>query len=86
MSAYPNGAAAGPSAGIESTHARLRLAVALVLGTIGSIGMWSFVAALQSLYRPFIDDRATARALSMKSDATGFGVRFFRVATTIGLR
>src|SRR5262245_49743982 len=35
-----------PSAEIESTYAWVRLAVALAVGTIGSIGMWSFVVAL----------------------------------------
>ena len=41
-----NAAGTSPSAEIESAYAWLRLAAALALGTIGSIGMWSFVVAL----------------------------------------
>ena len=36
-------------ADIESTYAWVRLSIALMLGTIGSIGMWSFVVALPAL-------------------------------------
>ena len=31
---------------VNSTYAWVRLFVALVLGTIGSVGMWSYVVAL----------------------------------------
>src|SRR3954465_9020503 len=49
---------AGPGAKIElseveSAHAWLRLAAALALGTIGSIGMWSFVVALPAVQSTF---------------------------------
>jgi len=40
------GAGASPASEIESRYAWFRLMVALVLGTIGSVGMWSFVVAL----------------------------------------
>ena len=37
-----------PPSGIDSSYAWMRLAVALLLGTIGSVGMWSFVVALMA--------------------------------------
>ena len=39
--------------GIDSSIAWMRLAVALVLGTIGGVGMWSFVVALPSVQADF---------------------------------
>jgi len=38
---------------IDSTYAWLRLGVALVLGTIGSVGMWSYVVALPPVQADF---------------------------------
>jgi hypothetical protein len=46
-------AGSGTGAEIESAYAWLRLATALTLGTIGSIGMWSFVVALPSVQAGF---------------------------------
>src|SRR5215470_17007633 len=45
--------AAGPSAEIESAYAWVRLATALALGTIGCVGMWSFVVALPAVQADF---------------------------------
>jgi MFS family permease len=52
--------AGGNAADIDSTYAWVRLAVALVLGTIGSVGMWSFVVALPPVQAEFAIDRASA--------------------------
>src|SRR2546430_7493281 len=49
MNVHANAAGVGPGAEIESPYAWLRLVVALALGTIGSIGMWSFVVALPAV-------------------------------------
>jgi MFS family permease len=45
---------------VDSTYAWIRLGVALVLGTIGSVGMWSFVVALPPVQAEFAIDRAAA--------------------------
>src|SRR3977135_4083086 len=45
---------------VDSTYAWIRLGVALVLGTIGRVGMWSFVVALPPVEAEFGIDRATA--------------------------
>ena len=45
---------------VDSTYAWIRLFVALVLGTIGSVGMWSFVVALPPVQAEFGIDRAAA--------------------------
>ena len=52
--------AGGNPADIDSTYAWVRLAVATVLGTIGSVGMWSFVVALPPVQAEFAIDRADA--------------------------
>jgi MFS family permease len=39
--------------GVDSTYAWIRLFVALVLGTIGSVGMWSYVVALPPVQADF---------------------------------
>ena len=53
---------AGPHAAseIDSSYAWMRLAVALALGTIGSVGMWSFVVALPAVQADFGVARAEA--------------------------
>ncbi len=38
---------------VDSTYAWIRLSVALVLGTIGSVGMWSYVVALPAVQADF---------------------------------
>src|SRR3954470_656766 len=45
---------------VDSTYAWMRLFVALVLGTIGSVGMWSYVVALPPVQADFGIDRAAA--------------------------
>ena len=45
--------AAPTSSGVDSTYAWIRLFVALVLGTIGSVGMWSYVVALPPVQADF---------------------------------
>jgi MFS family permease len=68
---------AGPGAKIElseveSAHAWLRLAAALALGTIGSIGMWSFVVALPAVQSTFGIARGDA-SLPFTLTMIGFG-------------
>ena len=68
---------AGPSAqiesSIESSYAWLRLATALALGTIGSIGMWSFVVALPAVQAGFGVARGDA-SLPFTLTLIGFGL------------
>jgi MFS family permease len=45
---------------VDSRYAWLRLGVALVLGTIGSVGMWSYVVALPAVQTAFAVTRAEA--------------------------
>src|SRR5262245_33672378 len=66
-------AGASPSAEIESTYAWLRLTAALAVGTIGSIGMWSFVVALPSVQATFGVARGEA-SLAFTLTMIGFGV------------
>lgn len=58
----PSPATAGSSASdlVDSTKAWLRLAVALLLSTIGGIGMWSVVVALPAIQADFGIARADA--------------------------
>jgi MFS family permease len=58
---------------IESTYAWLRLGVALALGTIGSIGMWSFVVALPAVQAEFNVPRGEA-SLPFTLTMLGFGL------------
>ena len=62
-----------PGAEIESTYAWLRLALTLVLGTIGCIGMWSFVVALPSVQAEFGLARGAA-SLLFTLTMMGFGI------------
>src|SRR5438270_13671024 len=41
------------ASGVDSSYAWIRLFVALVLGTIGSVGMWSYVVALPPVQADF---------------------------------
>jgi MFS family permease len=67
--------AKGPRPGveIESAYAWLRLAMALALGTIGCIGMWSFVVALPSVQAEFGLARGAA-SLPFTLTMMGFGI------------
>jgi MFS family permease len=73
MNVHASAGGVGPSAEIESRYAWLRLAVALALGTIGSIGMWSFVVALPAVQASFGIARADA-SLPFTLTMIGFGL------------
>jgi MFS family permease len=72
MNVHANAAGAGPGAEIESAYAWLRLVAALALGTIGSIGMWSFVVALPAVQAGFGVARGDA-SLPFTLTMMGFG-------------
>ncbi len=72
---------------IDSRTAWLRLVVALMIGTVGSIGMWSFVVALPAVQADFGVARAEASlpyTLSMVGFAVG-GVFMGRLADRFGI-
>ena len=58
---------------IESTYAWLRLGASLAIGTVGGIGMWSFVIALPPVQAEFAVARAEA-SLPYTFAMVGFGV------------
>ncbi|MFN3349992.1 MFS transporter [Pseudorhodoplanes sp.] len=58
---------------VDTSYAWLRLGVALVLGTIGSVGMWSYVVALPSVQADFAATRADA-SLPYTLAMAGFAV------------
>ena len=62
-----------PASDIDSSYAWMRLAVALALGTIGSVGMWSFVVALPAVQADFGVARGEA-SLPFTLTMIGFGV------------
>jgi MFS family permease len=59
--------------GVDSRYAWMRLTVALALGTVGSVGMWSFVVALPAVQADFGITRAEA-ALPFTLTMFGFGI------------
>jgi MFS family permease len=61
-----------PASEIDSAYAWTRLAVALALGTIGSVGMWSFVVALPAVQVDFGVARGDA-SLPFTLTMAGFG-------------
>ncbi len=63
---------AAQAAEIESIHAWRRLVVALALGTIGCVGMWSFVVALPAVQADFGVGRGEA-SLPFTLTMVGFG-------------
>jgi MFS family permease len=72
---------------VDSTYAWIRLAVALVLGTIGSVGMWSYVVALPPVQVEFGIDRAAA-SMPYTGAMIGFafgGVLMGRLADRYGI-
>jgi MFS family permease len=72
---------------VDSTYAWIRLAVALVLGTIGSAGMWSYVVALPPVQADFGIDRGAASVpytMAMIGFAFG-GVAMGRLADRFGI-
>jgi MFS family permease len=62
-----------PASDIDSSYAWMRLAVALALGTIGSVGMWSFVVALPAVQADFGVARGEA-SLPFTLTMIGFGL------------
>jgi len=75
------------SADIESAYAWMRLAVSLAIGTIGSIGMWSFVVALPAVQADFGVPRGEASlpfTLTMIGFAFG-GVAMGRISDRLGI-
>jgi MFS family permease len=62
-----------PATAIDSSYAWTRLCVALVLGTVGSVGMWSFVVALPAVQAEFGVARGDA-SLPFTLTMIGFGV------------
>ncbi|MEI8151601.1 MAG: MFS transporter [Hyphomicrobiales bacterium] len=69
----PQATAPHPANGIDSSYAWMRLAVALLLGTVGSVGMWSFVVALPAVQADFGVARGEA-SLPFTLTMFGFGV------------
>jgi MFS family permease len=65
-------AGVSPASEIESRDAWIRLMVALALGTIGSVGMWSFVVALPAVQADFGVARGDA-SLPFTLTMLGFG-------------
>jgi MFS family permease len=57
---------------VESAHSWLRLAASVLIGTIGSVGMWSYVVALPIVQADFGVSRAEA-SLAYTLTMIGFG-------------
>ena len=64
--------AGAPASDIESPYAWTRLGAAVILATIGGVGMWSVVVALPAIQADFGVDRAAA-ALPYTLTMIGFG-------------
>ncbi|MEA3026229.1 MAG: hypothetical protein QOF91_1514 [Alphaproteobacteria bacterium] len=62
-----------PAGGIDSSYAWTRLAVALLLSAVGSVGMWSFVVALPAVQADFGTARGEA-SLAFTLTMFGFGI------------
>ena len=76
-----------PASVIDSRYAWARLWVVLVLGTIGSVGMWSFVVALPAVQSDFGVARGEA-SLPFTLTMIGFGaggIIMGRVADRLGI-
>ncbi|TWG95465.1 sugar phosphate permease [Mesorhizobium sp. J18] len=58
---------------IDGSYAWYRLAVAVLLGTIGSVGMWAFIVVLPSVQADFAVERAQA-SLPYTSTMIGFAL------------
>src|SRR4051794_32560015 len=57
----------------ESPYAWLRLAISVLIGTIGSVGLWSYVVALPAVQADFGVTRADA-SLAYTLNMVGFGL------------
>ena len=62
-----------PASEIDSRHAWTRLIIALAIGTVGSVGMWSFVVALPAVQADFGVARGEA-SLPFTLTMIGFGI------------
>jgi MFS family permease len=62
-----------PARDVDSSYAWMRLGVSLVLGTIGSVGMWSFVVLLPAVQADFGVPRGEA-SLPYTLTMIGFGL------------
>src|ERR1043166_7053082 len=72
---------------VDSTYAWIRLFVALVLGTIGSVGMWSYVVALPPVQNEFgilRNEASLPYTMGMIGFAFG-GVAWGRLADRYGI-
>ena len=58
---------------MSSTYAWLRLATSVLIGTIGSVGLWSYVVALPAVQADFGVTRADA-SLAYTLNMIGFGL------------
>src|SRR5260370_33154461 len=67
-----NSQAGQPASEIDSNYAWIRLAVVLVLGTIGGVGMWSFVVGRPAVQADFGIARGEA-SLPFTLTMAGFG-------------
>jgi MFS family permease len=79
-----NGAEAG---GVESGYAWFRLAIAMLMSTIGGVGMWSVIVVLPEIQREFGVDRGSASlpfTLTMIGFATG-GIFMGRASDRFGV-
>jgi MFS family permease len=80
-------AAAGEMDGVETPYAWRRLLVALVLSTIGGVGLWSSIVVLPSIQLEFGADRAGA-SLPYTATMVGFalgGILMGRLADRFGI-
>src|SRR5215216_193574 len=72
-----NAASRADMGAVDSTYAWVRLFIALILGTIGSVGMWSYVVALPPVQADF---GILRNAASMPYTAAMLGFAFGGVA------
>ncbi len=80
-------AGTAPASAIDSRYAWARLWVSLVLGTLGSVGMWSFVVALPAVQADFGVARGEA-SLPFTLTMIGFGaggIVLGRMADRLGI-
>ena len=77
----------GASDGIETRYSWIRLGIAIVIGTIGGVGMWSVVVALPAVQAEFETGRGNASlpyTLVMLGIAAG-GIFFGRISDQRGI-
>ena len=72
VTTYSSVGARASGTAIDSSYAWLRLGIVLLLGTIGSVGMWSFVVALPAVQADFGVARGEA-SLPFTLTMIGFG-------------